>query len=74
MAELEIETVRLGDNRTFPKKGQNVRIHYIMTVIQEVFSLQQERCIPVPRNETNPSNFRLALKMLFKGWNRQSGR
>jgi hypothetical protein len=36
MSELEIETVRMGDGRTYPRKGNNVRIHYSTQVRQVV--------------------------------------
>merc|ERR1712098_824272 len=58
---LEIETLKKGDGVTFPKQGQSVTCHYILT-------LTDGRKIDSSRDRNNPFTFNIGRGEVIAGW------
>ncbi|VDN50045.1 unnamed protein product [Dracunculus medinensis] len=58
---VEIETLKAGDEATFPKKGQKVICHYVLT-------LQNGKEIDSSRARGKPFEFNIGQGQVIKGW------
>lgn len=68
MSELDIETVRKGDDRTYPRKGNTVRIHY-STQVHHRWSRQLAtgEVIDVTRARSQPFSFQVGSADVIEG-------
>ncbi|XP_029911692.1 peptidyl-prolyl cis-trans isomerase FKBP1A-like [Myripristis murdjan] len=58
---VDVETIKPGDGRTFPKKGQHVVVHYVGTLTDgTVFDSSRER--------GKPFKFKIGHQEVIRGW------
>lgn len=67
MSELEIETVRMGDGRNYPRKGNNVRIHYSTQVRCFPSKLSTGEVIDASRSRNQPFCFQVGSGDVIEG-------
>merc|ERR1711874_368535 len=58
---IDIETIQPGDGATFPKAGQRVTCHYVLT-------LQDGKKIDSSRDRGQPFEFSIGKKEVIAGW------
>jgi len=58
---VKIETTKDGDNTTFPKSGQTVSCHYVLT-------LEDGKKIDSSRDRGKPFQFKIGKGEVIKGW------
>nr|ACO10770.1 FK506-binding protein 1A [Caligus rogercresseyi] len=58
---VEIETMSEGDKSTFPKDGQKVSCHYVLT-------LQNGKKVDSSRDRGRPFQFTMGKNEVIKGW------
>ncbi|KAF6726046.1 Peptidyl-prolyl cis-trans isomerase FKBP1B [Oryzias melastigma] len=58
---VEIETIKPGDGRTFPKKGQTCVVHY-------VGSLENGQKFDSSRDRDRPFRFKIGKQEVIRGW------
>jgi len=58
---VEIETLKDGDGSTFPKTGQKVKCHYVLT-------LQNGKVVDSSRDRGSPFEFKIGKGEVIKGW------
>jgi len=58
---VDIETISPGDGTTFPKAGQTVSCHYVLT-------LENGKKIDSSRDRGKPLDFKLGKGEVIKGW------
>ena len=58
---IEIETIRPGDGRNFPQRGQNVNVHY-------TGYLQNGNKFDSSRDRGQMFSFRLGTGEVIRGW------
>merc|ERR1712013_294926 len=58
---VDIETLAAGDGSTFPKPGQKVTCHYVLT-------LQDGRKIDSSRDRGQPFQFNIGRQEVIAGW------
>jgi FK506-binding protein 1 len=58
---VEIETLRPGDGKTFPAKGQNVSMHYVGT-------LPGGKKFDSSRDRGSPFTFTVGVGQVIRGW------
>ncbi|CAB4067187.1 FKBP1 [Lepeophtheirus salmonis] len=58
---VEIETMSEGDNSTFPKNGQKVSCHYVLT-------LKNGKVVDSSRDRGRPFQFTIGKNEVIKGW------
>uniref|UniRef100_A0A3P9PFG8 peptidylprolyl isomerase n=1 Tax=Poecilia reticulata TaxID=8081 RepID=A0A3P9PFG8_POERE len=58
---VDVETIRPGDGRTFPKKGSTVAVHYVGT-------LTNGKKFDSSRDRGEPFTFKLGAGEVIRGW------
>jgi len=58
---VNIETIKEGDQKTFPTSGQKVSCHYVLT-------LESGKEIDSSRKRGSPFEFRIGKGEVIKGW------
>jgi len=58
---VEIETLKEGDNSTFPRNGQTVTCHYVLT-------LTNGKKIDSSRDRGQPFKFKIGKGEVIQGW------
>ncbi|CAJ0573796.1 unnamed protein product, partial [Mesorhabditis spiculigera] len=58
---VDINTVKAGDGATFPKTGQTVSCHYVLT-------LENGKKIDSSRDRGSPFKFKIGKGEVIKGW------
>ncbi|KAF1383670.1 hypothetical protein PFLUV_G00134260 [Perca fluviatilis] len=58
---VEVETIRPGDGKTFPKKGQNVSVHYVGT-------LTNGKKFDSSRDRGDPFKFKIGQGQVIRAW------
>ncbi|XP_032387660.1 FK506-binding protein 1 [Etheostoma spectabile] len=58
---VEVETIRPGDGRTFPQKGQNVSVHYVGT-------LTNGKKFDSSRDRGDPFKFKIGQGQVIRAW------
>ncbi|XP_007548570.1 peptidyl-prolyl cis-trans isomerase FKBP1A-like [Poecilia latipinna] len=58
---VDVETIRPGDGRTFPKKGSTVAVHYVGT-------LTNGKKFDSSRDRGDPFTFKLGAGEVIRGW------
>ncbi|KAI1709267.1 FKBP-type peptidyl-prolyl cis-trans isomerase domain-containing protein [Ditylenchus destructor] len=58
---VNIETIKEGDNSTFPQKGQTVNCHYVLT-------LENGKKVDSSRDRGKPFQFKIGKGEVIKGW------
>ncbi|KAM4570986.1 FKBP prolyl isomerase 1Ab [Fundulus heteroclitus] len=58
---VEIETIKPGDGRTFPKKGQTCVVHYVGT-------LTDGTKFDSSRDRDKPFRFKIGRQEVIRGW------
>ncbi|XP_076601786.1 uncharacterized protein LOC143329668 [Chaetodon auriga] len=58
---VEVETLRPGDGKTFPAKGQNVTVHYVGT-------LTNGKPFDSSRKRGEPFNFKIGAGQVIRAW------
>ncbi|KAK5967695.1 Peptidylprolyl isomerase [Trichostrongylus colubriformis] len=58
---VDIETIKAGDGATFPKTGQTVTCHYVLT-------LQNGKKVDSSRDRGSPFKFKIGKGEVIKGW------
>ncbi|KHN80382.1 binding protein [Toxocara canis] len=58
---VDIETLKPGDGKTFPKNGQKVSCHYVLT-------LQDGKEVDSSRTRGKPFEFKIGKGEVIKGW------
>ncbi|CAB3407633.1 unnamed protein product [Caenorhabditis bovis] len=58
---VEIDTIKEGDGSTFPKKGQSVTCHYVLT-------LENGKKVDSSRDRGSPFTFKIGTGQVIKGW------
>jgi len=64
---VETETIKEGDGSTFPKKGQKVKCHYVLT-------LENGKKIDSSRDRGSPFEFKIGCGEVIKGWDEGVGK
>jgi len=58
---VDIETMKAGDDKTFPKTGQKVQCHYVLT-------LENGKKVDSSRDRGKPFEFKIGKGEVIKGW------
>ncbi|XP_070831077.1 uncharacterized protein [Chaetodon trifascialis] len=58
---VEVETLRPGDGKTFPQKGQNVTVHYVGT-------LTNGQPFDSSRKRGEPFKFKIGAGQVIRAW------
>ncbi|XP_078120281.1 uncharacterized protein LOC144526596 [Sander vitreus] len=58
---VEVETIRPGDGKTFPLKGQNVSVHYVGT-------LTNGKKFDSSRDRGDPFKFKIGQGQVIRAW------
>ncbi|PAV63472.1 hypothetical protein WR25_01426 [Diploscapter pachys] len=58
---VDIETIQAGDGATFPKNGQTVTCHYVLT-------LPNGKKVDSSRDRGQPFKFKIGKGEVIKGW------
>lgn len=58
---VDIQTVNEGDGQTFPKSGQTVKCHYVLT-------LKGGKQVDSSRDRGKPFEFKIGKGQVIKGW------
>uniref|UniRef100_A0A1I7Z3S5 peptidylprolyl isomerase n=1 Tax=Steinernema glaseri TaxID=37863 RepID=A0A1I7Z3S5_9BILA len=58
---VQIDTIKAGDETTFPKKGQTVQCHYVLT-------LENGTKIDSSRDRGKPFSFKIGKGEVIAGW------
>jgi len=58
---VDIQTINEGDGKTFPKNGQKVKCHYVLT-------LQSGKQVDSSRDRGKPFEFNIGKGEVIQGW------
>ncbi|XP_034742635.1 FK506-binding protein 1-like [Etheostoma cragini] len=58
---VEVETIRPGDGKTFPQRGQNVSVHYVGT-------LTNGKKFDSSRDRGDPFKFKIGQGQVIRAW------